>query len=64
MSAAPSSSRPTPALMAAMDDVSPASMASAPPIMSNVLVSRDANVLAVKLPVSSIKAGMCLSRSF
>ena len=42
---------------------SPESSASAPPMRSNVFVSRLASVLLVKLPVSSISAGS-LSKSF
>ena len=57
MSEAPVSSMSAAACRQTKDDTSDASTAQAPPIMSKVLVSRDASVLLVKLPVSSRTAG-------
>ncbi len=42
---------------------SPASTDAAPPIKSNVLVIREANVLVVKLPVSSNSAGFFATKA-
>ena len=60
----PSRSISTAAAIAVVDEQSPASSASAPPIRLNDLVSRLANVLLVKLPVSSTSAGIASSTFF
>ena len=61
VSSVPLRSWSTATTSAARSEASPASSAAAPPIRSNVLAIREANVEAVKLPVSSSSAGRSLS---
>ena len=61
-SLSPHSSASTQADSAVIAEVVPLSMAAAPPIEFHVFTIREASVLVLKLPVSSINAGQCFSK--